>query len=443
MKKLIITESERREILSKYNLINENLTNVQLEQVLLSPSLSIARMFDEEGEFMLWNHEAAGYAELILTIGGAIVGATGFGVPVGLAMVAGGTAIGVADALVYFSENRPYMGTMMLSLQLIPGGELVSILKKSGRFVKFGSEVADYINKMTPQQMKTLIEKGKKSFDSLSDFQKKVFRAFAEGVEDTAPIIVKKVAKMTLSTLKDKLSQSAFKKVLGFILGLGKMVVKVAGVAIGVDKLWTIYSTPESWRTKMRNKDEFSEIMDMLYEGTLDDALINGMWAIWQKLWNKDGSPNTEGTEETKLDLIANIDEDLLSKANQTTIDNVVNNIDEQFKTLENPWSNYELVNKIESNYSPVTFGNLLNGIQTIRRGQKGDVVRDIQRMLVTIGYELGDTGPKGDGVDGDFGETTEASIYLLQLDHNLDALDGVVGQETAKKLKDLYDEKR
>ena len=444
MKKLIITESERREISSMYGLIKEDLTNVQLEQILLGTGTSwIPRMFDEEGKVKFWNHETAGYAELILTIGGVLVSATGIGLPLGLAMVAGGTAIGVADALFYFSENDPYMGTMMLALQLIPGGELVSILKKSGRFVKFGSKVSDYINNMTPQQMKALIDKGKESFDSLSDFQKQVLRAFGEGIEDTAPTIVKKVAKMTLSAFKNKLSQLVFKKVLGFILGLGKIVVKVAGVAIGVDKLWTLYSTPESWRVKMRDKAEFSKIMDMLYEGTLDDALINGMWVIWQKLWNKDGSPNTEGTEEIKLDLIANIDEDLLSKANQTTIDNVVNNIDEQFKTLENPWSNRELVNKIESNYSPVTFGNLLNGIQTIRRGQKGDVVRDIQRMLVTIGYELGDTGPKGDGVDGDFGETTEASIYLLQLDHNLDGLDGVVGQETAKKLKDLYDEKR
>ena len=97
----------------------------------------------------------------------------------------------------------------------------------------------------------------------------------------------------------------------------------------------------------------------------------------------------------------------------------------------------------MESNYSPVTFNNLLNGRQTIRKGQKGDVVRDIQRMLVTIGYYLGNTGRTNDGVDGDFGESTEASIYELQLDHNLDGVDGIVGQETAKKLKELYNEKR
>jgi len=397
------------------------------------------------GGEVTWNHETAGYVELILTIGGFLAAATVVGAPLGALMIAGGTAIGVADALVYFNENDPYMGTMMLALQLIPGGELVSVLKKSGRFLKFGDDVAKYINGLTPKQMKALIDKGKESFEQLTDFQKQVLRALKEGVEDTAPKIVKEVTKITVKAFKTKLGQFALKKVLGSIVGLGKIVVKVAGVAIGVDKLWTLMSTPESWRTKMRNKAEFSKIMDMLYEGTLDDTLINGMWVIWQKLWNSDGSPNTEGIEEIKQDLInGNIDENLFDNANEETINDVVFNYDKYIKGLNNPWkSNNETIDRMESNYSPVTFNNLLNGRQTIRKGQKGDVVRDIQRMLVTIGYKLGNTGKRGDGVDGDFGESTEASIYELQLDHNLDGVDGIVGQETAKKLKELYNEKR
>lgn len=391
-----------------------------------------------------WDHKTAGYAELILTVGGFLVASTGVGAPLGALMIAGGTAIGVADALIYFNEDDPYMGTMMLALQLIPGGELVSVLKKSGRFVKFGSRVTDYISNMTPQKMKALIDKGKESFDTLSDFQKLVLKALKEGVEDTAPVIVKNAAKIALNAFKTKLGQFVLKKVLGAIIGLGKVVVKVAGVAIGVDKLWTLMTTPESWRIKMRNKAEFSKIMDMLYEGTLDEALINGMWVIWERLWNKDGTPNTEGTEELKQDLInGNIDEKLLDNVNQEIIDDVTNNYNNYIKNIDNQWSNVESVNKMESIYSPVTFSNLLNGKQTIRKGQKGDVVRDIQRMLVTIGYDLGGTGRKKDGVDGDFGESTEASIYELQLDYNLDGVDGIVGKETAKKLKELYDEKK
>ncbi len=399
------------------------------------------------GGEVTWNHETAGYAELILTIGGFLLVATGVGAPLGAFMIAGGTAIGVTDALVYFNENDPYMGTMMLALQLIPGGELVSVLKKSGRFLKFGDDVAKYINGLTPKQMKALIDKGKESFEQLTDFQKQVLRALKEGVEDTAPKILKEVTKITVKAFKTKLGQFALKKVLGTIVGLGKMVVKIAGVTIGVDKLWTIMTTPESWRTKMRSKAQFSKIMDMLYEGTLDDALINGMWVIWQKLWNSDGSPNTEGIEEIKQDLInGTIDENLLDNANEEQINDIVSNYDKHIKGLNNPWkSNNEIVTKMESNYSPVTFSNLLNGKQTIRKGAKGlqSAVGDIQRMLVTIGYDLGNTGPQGDGVDGDFGESTEASIYELQLDHNLDGVDGIVGQETAKKLKELYNEKR
>ena len=81
----------------------------------------------------------------------------------------------------------------------------------------------------------------------------------------------------------------------------------------------------------------------------------------------------------------------------------------------------------------PTTFQDLLDGRRTIRKGQKGDVVRDIQRMLVTLGYTLGNTGPKGDGVDGDFGNKTKLAVENFQDNNDLKGIDGIVGEEAAR----------
>jgi len=199
----------------------------------------------------------------------------------------------------------------------------------------------------------------------------------------------------------------------------------------------------------MRNKSEFSKIMDMLYDGTLSDVVIDGLWELWNMMWNKDGSENVEGRESLQ-DLIIDsnfTEEDLSNTEYADNINELVNQEFEQhLKDLEdsNQWNvNSEKVKSQKSNFEPVKFDNLIRGRQTIRKGQKGDVVRDIQRMLVTIGYELGNTGKTKDGVDGDFGDTTEEAIINFQADHDLEGIDGIVGEETSNKLYKLYKEKK
>ena len=61
----------------------------------------------------------------------------------------------------------------------------------------------------------------------------------------------------------------------------------------------------------------------------------------------------------------------------------------------------------------------------TIRRGSKGQDVKDCQTMLYNLGYNLGKYG-----IDGDFGSATEAAVKEFQRDHKLNA-DGVVGPLT------------
>ena len=57
-----------------------------------------------------------------------------------------------------------------------------------------------------------------------------------------------------------------------------------------------------------------------------------------------------------------------------------------------------------------------------LRRGSKGESVREVQRLLQGKGYDLGPCG-----VDGDFGSATEKAVRQFQADHGL-TVDGVVG---------------
>ena len=61
----------------------------------------------------------------------------------------------------------------------------------------------------------------------------------------------------------------------------------------------------------------------------------------------------------------------------------------------------------------------------TIRKGSKGDVVRECQRMLQKLGYNLGICG-----VDGDYGTATDAAVRAFQREHSL-VVDGVCGPMT------------
>ena len=61
----------------------------------------------------------------------------------------------------------------------------------------------------------------------------------------------------------------------------------------------------------------------------------------------------------------------------------------------------------------------------TIRRGNKGETVAEMQGILERLGYDLGSCG-----VDGDFGRMTEKAVKAFQKDHGL-TVDGICGPKT------------
>ena len=63
------------------------------------------------------------------------------------------------------------------------------------------------------------------------------------------------------------------------------------------------------------------------------------------------------------------------------------------------------------------------------RKGEKGNITKIIQRLLIEKGYKL----PRY-GADGSFGAETEKAIKKFQSDHGL-IVDGIVGKNTWSKL--------
>ena len=67
---------------------------------------------------------------------------------------------------------------------------------------------------------------------------------------------------------------------------------------------------------------------------------------------------------------------------------------------------------------------------QTLRRGDKGEAVKELQKALISLGYPL----PRY-GADGDFGKETEAAVKAFQADNGLKA-DGIAGPKTLEAIE-------
>jgi hypothetical protein len=228
-----------------------------------------------------------------------------------------------------------------------------------------------------------------------------------------------------------------FQKVKGGLSFLTKLIVKLLRVSITIDQLWTLMQTPESVRMKIRDESSFGQMLDSFY-GFSSDVEKKGLWKVYQQLWNSDGTPNFEGQEEIRDGLvdvvIDSMDVQYFEKMELVSMsDDLDPNLFDDTKI--NHWKE----KRIEVLDTP-SIESILSGKQTIQKGQKSNVVKEIQKMLQFLGYDLGKFGKEKVGWDGDFGEITKNAVIEFQTDNNLKNKSGVVDKETLSLLKKEYE---
>lgn len=81
--------------------------------------------------------------------------------------------------------------------------------------------------------------------------------------------------------------------------------------------------------------------------------------------------------------------------------------------------------------------GNEIDLDRVLNRGDKGDKVKQLQKDLIELGYNLGILG-----ADGRFGSATEKAVIKFQKDFSLTA-DGIVGENTQAAIDSALEAKR
>lgn len=152
------------------------------------------------------------------------------------------TAAGLADAGLYYAEGDTYMGSMMLALEIIPGGELFSVLKKGKTTSKLGVEgTKEIMQKGLKNELQD--EVAQATYKNVTqELQGSVGKEIAQKAE--TKIVNNMSTEMSQNfaklSFKDKLK--AFTKIVELCWNtMGKipqMILKVGGTAITIDKLY-------------------------------------------------------------------------------------------------------------------------------------------------------------------------------------------------------------
>ena len=198
------------------------------------------------------------------------------------------TIAGVADAVTYFQEDDPYMGTMMMALSVIPGGELLKIFKSSKVFQKIG------VN-----GLKKLVKSYKSG--NLQKESVKYLKEFTNIFKE--PSVTKQVNKglieASLLTLKNNLKNKSSKFLINFLIylykfskGVGKITFKVGGTVFTIDKLYLLIFADNEKYFNSRQKNELR-------------ALVNKTLGITSSVKDYENNP------DVKKQLLDNIDKQL------------------------------------------------------------------------------------------------------------------------------------
>lgn len=326
-----------------------------------------------------------------------------------------------ADAALYFKENDPYMGGLVLSFCLIPLGEWIRVAPGSKSVLIKGKQYAiDLLKKAKSLSGKKVLDTTEKAIIKESD-------TLIKSLTEKADEIAKLTQKYFVTKVISKIITTGGKTLFGTALLLSKMswaigrpILQLGGIYYTFDEVYLAMYGTDKEKLRLRYNSGFQYLVRLVkvlanqetIEKQLEDYIELNKETLQnnpQYLASIDCEKRQEAIEQNKKET-----EEFLKKREQE---------ERQSPSIENVLSK-----KID----PKT-----NRPYTIREGQRGESVRKIQEMLEKL--ELGETlkGYKEENVavDGDFGENTFNAVAVFQWENNLEST-GEVDSETLKTLK-------
>lgn len=344
-------------------------------------------------------------------------------------------AAGVSDAYVYYKEGDKYMAGIMLILSVIPGGELVSILKKTNVFSKKGS---GYVAKLLKKSKagKTLTEVEQKEL-------KEVAETMTENAGEVKGLLKKGLKKSVVAYLKDKtpkwMANALARLIKTRAYKASKVVFKTGGLIYGFDKLYLFTNRDYAFNQANldnRTKNELRMMVNTLLKNEeavneyIEYSTTNALLQMAQSNPDAFKIEVDESPEEYFAKALDGYEKELGVETNGTETTDT-----ETTSTVIN--TSPKTTDVLSRKINPQTKKPFV-----IKRGQKGDSVGEIQKLLDYLSDDYGNILRRGmdeieSGVDSKFGPNTLDAVKKFQDDNNL-KVDGIVGSETLTKLKEL-----
>ena len=458
-----IQEQILRDILLKMNYdssktLNENITEQMGEKQFMTPlGMTYKQNLDAQNTFKDVDlHDVLAVIEIGTMLLAPFTG------PAAPFLYGASIAAGMADAALYYHEGDSHSAIMMAALTLIPDGKLI------------GKGIKSLMSKYGTKGIKTLIEKSAKG--TITSAEKKSLQAAMKDISENGASYAKLLKVSAKQTIKEAIKNKPLRWLSVFAYNLGKLGynigVNVAGVYIGVDKLYVYYYGDD----EHRQKSEVREVADMIGKFSSE---------IYDKLLGRVNEVIDEMPDDKleQLNNAINIAEKQIRKPSKAKSDNrnvreltkifgktlgVTGQDGHMFKVGDNVLTFYSNGRYFVKGSKPEEKGNwkisnggividgkqyggskykqntltpedVKNGKGVVKFGDKGDVVKYIQTELDGFGYE-GENGEpifKGSTPDGMFGKKTLFALKNYQKDYGIKD-DGIVGKDTIEAFMDI-----
>lgn len=340
-------------------------------------------------------------------------------------LLAGSTIAGLVDAGIYWKEGDYHSAIIFALLSIIPGGELLSVLKKNPYFKQLGKEGTKTLLKL----LKTG-KIGAEDYKKLKSIIKSIFESKDE---------ISRLAKIeTKKKLLKWIGKQNSKTLLNILWTLKKTgIIPIAKVGLMISGSWVTGDQLYMWL--YRNDPE----MQKNRENSAATKLLNDLKLLIKSLNMSDEEFEKYINEELQKETEKIVDESIKKGIDFTTIQTdpkkIMQEIIDKHKT-ETP-KNIEQKTNNSSSYTdaPRTI-DVENGIAEIKKGHRGKSVGEIQKMLSELGYSetLTSFGEFQKPIDNYFANATELAVKSFQEDNGL-KIDGVVGKNTLKKLREKH----